>query len=120
MCKVYVALLKRRLAAANDADLRNTQYSFRANHSTIQPLFILRKLQDYSLKTGQLMHVFMLDWKMAFDKVDHESMCIAIERLGAHRHYVDFVRDLYKDQTFNALGNLACRAPPHRKPAHRN
>ena len=113
--KVYAALLQRRLAAAHDADLRATQYGFRANRSTLQPLFILRRLQDYSLKTGQPMHILLLDWKMAFDKVDHESMCIAIERLGVHRHYVDIIRDLYKDQTFNTLGmqGSTAQAKPH-------
>ena len=113
--KVYAALLQRRLAAAHDADLRATQYGFRANRSTLQPLFILRRLQDYSLKTGQPMHILLLDWKMAFDMVDHESMCIAIERLGVHRHYVDIIRDLYKDQTFNTLGmqGSTAQAKPH-------
>ena len=113
--KVYAALLQRRLSAAHDADLRATQYGFRANRSTLQPLFILRRLQDYSLKTGQPMHILLLDWKMAFDKVDHESMCIAIERLGVHRHYVDIIRDLYKDQTFNTLGmqGSTAQAKPH-------
>ena len=113
--KVYAAMLQRRLAAAHDAELRSTQYGFRANRSTLQPLFILRRLQDYSLKTGQPMHILLLDSKMAFDKVDHESMCIANERLGVHRHYVDITRDLYKDQTFNTLGmqGSTAQAKPH-------
>ena len=49
------------------------------------------------------MHVVLLDWKMAFDKEDHESMCIAIERLGVHRHYIQVIRDLYAGQSFTTL-----------------
>ena len=113
--KIYAALLQRRLSAEHDHVLRETQYGFRANRSTLQPLFILRRLQDYSLKTGQPMHVVLLDWKMAFDKVDHESMCIAIERLGVHRHYIEIIKDLYEGQSFTTLGMQGSKdtATPH-------
>ena len=39
--KIYAALLQRRLSVAHDHVLRETQYGFRANRSTLQPLFIL-------------------------------------------------------------------------------
>ena len=41
---------------------------------------------------------------MAFDKVDRESIFIALERLGVHRQYVDVIRDLYSGQTFITKG----------------
>ena len=48
--KVYAALLQKRLASEHDTHLRQTQYGFRAERSTRQPLFIIRRAQDYSLK----------------------------------------------------------------------
>ena len=59
------------------------------------------------------MHVVLLDWKMAFDKVDHESMCIAIERV--HRHYIEIIKDLYEGQSFTTLGMQGSKetATPH-------
>ena len=44
--KVYAALLQRRLARAHDHHLRTTQYGFRRDRSTRDPLFILRRAQD--------------------------------------------------------------------------
>ena len=49
--KLYAALLQKRLAKAHDEHLRGTQYGFRVHRSTKDPLFILRRLQDYSFKT---------------------------------------------------------------------
>ena len=61
------------------------------------------------------MHVVFLNWKMAFGKVDHVSMCIAIERLGIHRHFVEIIKDLYSGQSFNTLGMQGSQetATPH-------
>ena len=52
---------------------------------------------------------------MAFDKVDHKSMAIALQRLGGHRQYVDIIIDLYKDQIFTVKGfqNDSITATPH-------
>ena len=113
--KIYAALLQKRLARAHDQHLRGTQYGFRVQRSTRDPLFILRRLQDYSLKTGRSFQLLFLDWRMAFDKIDHESMLIALERLGVHRHYVDIVSDLYTAQVFHTRGRLGevKQAIPH-------
>ena len=102
--KLYASLIQKRLAASHDHQLRATQYGFRARKSTKDPLFILRRAQDFSLKTGSALYLLFLDWKMAFDKVDRESMFIALERLGVHRQYVDVIRDLYSGQTFITKG----------------
>ena len=113
--KIYAALLQKRLAKAHDHQLRSTQFGFRANRSTQQPLFVLRRLQDLALKTGSPFQLLFLDWRMAFDKVDHDSMIIALERLGVHRQYVDIIRDFYTNQTFYTRGPFGdtAKATPH-------
>ena len=113
--KIFAALIQKRLALAHDAQLRPTQYGFRSSRSTKDPLFILRRAQDLSLKTGTPICLLFLDWKMAFDKVDHRSMLIALERLGVHRHYVELIQHLYEDQTFVVKGynGEETKATPH-------
>ena len=113
--KFYASLLQIRLAAAHDHHLRDTQYGFRAARSTSDPLFILRRAQDLSIKTDLPLCLLFLDWKMAFDKVDHRSMALALQRLRVHRHYVDAIGDLYTDQTFTVKGfqNGSITATPH-------
>ena len=113
--KVYTAMLQKRSASEHDNHLRETQYGFRANRSTQDPLFIIRKAQDLSIKTGSPLHFLFLDWKMAFDKVDLESMLIALERLGVHRHYLEVMKDLSTSQTFTVKGfrGGSVTATPH-------
>ena len=105
--KIYAALLQKRLAAAHDHSIRPTQFGFRAKKSTSDPTFILRRLQDYSAKTGQPVHVLFLDWKQAFDKVNHQVLLIALRRLGVHPHYLDILKDLYTSPEFCTQGYSA-------------
>ena len=113
--KVYAALTQVRLAGSHDHNLGPTQYGFRAGRSTKDPLFILRRAQDYSLKTGRALHFLLLDWKMAFDKVNHQPIYIALEPPGVHRHCIDIIEDLYTDQTFQvqAFQGQTTQAKPH-------
>ena len=45
------------------------------------------------------MCLLFLDWKMAFDKVDHRSLELALQRSGVNRHDVETIEDLYQDQS---------------------
>ena len=36
-----------------------------------------------------------LDWRVAFDKVDHDSMPIALQRFGIHQHYIHIIKGVY-------------------------
>ena len=92
--KIYDALLQIRLAAEHVHHLRDTQYGFRAARSTQDPSFILRRAQDLSIKTRLPFCLLFLDWRMAFDKVDHRSMAIALQRLEVHRQYVHIIVEI--------------------------
>ena len=37
----------------------------------------------------------LLDWEKAFDKVQHDKLYIAMERLGFSKHYIDVIEDYY-------------------------
>ena len=107
MYKIYAALLQKRLANAHDHLIRETQYGFRAHRSTKEPIFIIRRYQDYSAKTGHPAHLLFLDWKQAFDKIDHRSLLTALKRFGIHQHYLDIIRDIYTDPKFCTQGYSA-------------
>ena len=113
--KVYAAMIQDRLSSRYDKRLRKTQYGFRKERSTAQPLFILRRLQDYAARTGTPFHCLFIDWKQAFDKLDHSSMLIALQRLGVHQHYLDIVQDICTDPTFYTVGmrGQKSQATPH-------
>ena len=113
--KLYAAMIQSRLSNSYDDRIRSTQFGFRKNRSTADPLFILRRLQDYSSRTGTPFHCLFIDWKQAFDKIDHSAMIIALRRLGLHPHDIEVIRDIYTDPTFYTLGINGDRvsATPH-------
>ena len=80
--KIYSAMLQTRLAMCFDSRLRSTQYGFRSKRSTTQPLFILRRAMEWSTMTNTPLHLLFLDWKQAFDSLDHTAMLHALERFG--------------------------------------
>ena len=80
-----------------------SQYGFRQGRSTIHPLFILRRLQDYSSRTGTPFHCLFIDWKQAFDKLDHDSLLIALRRMGIHEQYITLIQDIYTSPTFHTI-----------------
>ena len=86
MYKIYAALIQRRLAKAHDHLIRDPQYGFRAHRSTKEPIFIIRRYQDYSAHPAHPAHFLLLDWKQAFDKIDHRSFFVALKRFGIHQH----------------------------------
>ena len=102
--KLYASMLQTRLSDGYDDRLRRNQYGFRKGRGTDNPLFMLRRLQDYSLRTGTPFHCLCVDWKQAFDKVDHQSMLTAIRRLGGHEHYIEIISDVYTNPTFHTIG----------------
>ena len=80
--KIYAAMLQKRLSAHIEPRLRATQFGFRAHKGTKQPLFILRRAMEWSLMTATPLHVLSLDWKQAFDSLDHTAMITALKRFG--------------------------------------
>ena len=79
------------------------------------PFSFLEEPKIILKKTGHPLHFVFPDWKMAFDKVNHQAMHIAPERLGVDRHYIDIIEDLYTDQTFQVKGfqGQTTQAKPH-------
>ena len=54
----------------------------------------------------------LLDWEKAFDKVQHDKLYIAMERLGFSQHYVDVIRNCYSNPIFyvrNGYGHSDCK-----------
>ena len=113
--KLYASMVQHRMAVAYDDRIRSNQYGFRKNRGTENPLFILRRLQDYSSRTGIPFHCLFIDWKQAFDKVDHAAMLTATTRLGVHEQYVSIIKDSYTNPTFHTVGlnGEKSQATPH-------
>ena len=102
--KLFAAMLQARLAKQHDEQLRSTQYGFRAGRGTSHPLFILRRALEWAEMTSNPMYFLMLDWKQAFDSIDHNSMLIALQRFGLCDRSLRIIRSIYSDPTFFTAG----------------
>ena len=61
--KLYAAILQKRLAAGLDDKIWETQYGFRKQRSTAQPLFATRRLQDQAEAKGNKLFPVFSDWE---------------------------------------------------------
>ena len=102
--KIYATMLQRRLAGNIESRLRPTQYGFRAGKGTRQPLFILRRAMEWSLMTTTPLYILSLDWRQAFDSLDHTAMLEALSRFGLSDKMIAAVAAIYEAPTFQTRG----------------
>ena len=53
-------------AGSHGQNIGEGQFGFRRARSTSQPLYILRRLQDYAEAGGESLYLTVLDWKKCF------------------------------------------------------
>ena len=80
--------------------LTQTQYGFRPSRSTSHALFLTRRMQDIAEQQGSNLIITFLDWKQAFDKVQHDKLYIALNRLGIHNHFIQVIKNCYRNPCF--------------------
>ena len=102
--KVFAAMLQTRLARQREEHLRKTQYGLRAGRGASHPLHILRRSMEWSEMTNTPLYYLFLDWKQAFDSIDHNSMMIALRRFGVSDRSHNIISTLYQDPTFFTTG----------------
>ena len=98
--KVFAAMLQIRLSKSHEKHLRETQYGFRACRGTTAPLHILRRAMEWSEMTANPLYFLFLDWKQAFDSIDHNAMLVALRRFGVSNKALDIIGSIYQDPTF--------------------
>ena len=102
--KVYAAMIQTRLATSFDNKLRNTQSGFRAGRGTRHPLFTLRRAMEWAEMTNHNLYCLFLDWKQAFDSIDHTAMLEALRRFGLSEKMISTIQAIYSSPTFQTKG----------------
>ena len=93
-------MIRKRLADIVDPHISNTQFGFRAHRSTTHALFVARRLQDIGEQSGDNVVLTLLDWEKAFDKVAHNRMLEALERLNLPQKFLRVIGSLYNNPSF--------------------
>ena len=109
MYRLYASVLKYRLQSLVEPFLRPTQYGFKPKRSTSQPIFILRRIIEKFERSGDSLHLLFLDWKKAFDSVNHIAVLKALQFFQVPEPLINAIMSLYTSISFNVKGSFAHR-----------
>ena len=100
--KVFGAMMKRRLLDAGvDDQLLPSQFGFRANRSTEDAIFIVRRrIELASARKNGRLSLLALDWKRAFDSVNITSLGDALRRFGIPQAFINLVLNFMRNRKF--------------------
>ena len=98
--KIFASLIQSRLSGSSEPKLRKTQYGFRAGRSTTHPLFILCRAMEWAQMTEKPLQLLFLDWRQAFDSLDHTAMVKALSRFGVALNFIALIDAFYKSPVF--------------------
>ncbi len=93
--KIIAALIKERLDVGLDFFNTKTQYGFRTGKSTAQAIFLARIILDISEQEGSNLSMILLDWEKAFDKISHEKLIEALERVNIPKNLLNLISNIY-------------------------
>ena len=71
---------------------------------------------DKAERAGTPLHVILLDWEKAFDKITHSSLFKTLERFDIDPHLINLVKGLYNNPTFTVTEHGKHRTPTDRTP----
>ena len=82
--KVLLKVVVRRLSAYCEAKglLPEEQCEFRPNRSTVDMMFVVRRLQEIGRKTGASLFMCFIDLQKAYDTVDRTLLWQVLTRIG--------------------------------------
>ena len=98
MCKNFTNILINRLNEWTEkySVIHERQAGFRRNYSTIDNIFTLQSLvQKHISKKGGRFYCIYIDYKKAFDSVNHDRLWDALERKGISGYFLNFWKFLY-------------------------
>ena len=70
---------------------------------TTHPLFILRWAMERAEMTANPLYFLFLDWRQAFDSIDHNSMLVALQRFGISSRALHIISSIHKAPRFTLV-----------------
>jgi len=97
--KLFARLLYARLAPILDAEQCADQAGFRRDYSTVDHLFTFSQLREKSEEYQLSLWCAAIDFKKAFDTIDHNALWEALVHQNVPPMYVRLLQQLYQDQS---------------------
>ena len=96
---IFTTILKRRIlqwAETNDK-FNGTQFGFRKNRRTMDPIFITNTVAEKAKKLKQPMFVAFIDFAKAFDSVHHQLLWMKLSALGFSTKMLKILQNMYSN-----------------------
>ena len=100
MPKIIAAIIQLRISTGLDHHLQSTQYGFRKKRGTADALQYIRRMVGKGEARQNKTLLVLLDWEKAFDKIRHEMLIDALERMNIPGRLVNLIKSMYTNPTF--------------------
>ena len=91
--KVLLKIVALRLGSylERERSLSESQCGFRPGRSTVDMMFVVRRLQELGRKEGVPLYTCFVDLQKAYDSVNRSLLWVVLARFGMHPVMVDIV-----------------------------
>jgi len=96
--KIFSGIINNRLSnwAEDNNKIDESQSGFRKGYSTVDNIFCLHAMvQKYLSKRGGRFYCIYVDFRRAFDKINHSKLFIFLERKDFHGNFLRILKALY-------------------------
>ena len=112
--KVLAQILQRRISRYAEESIfneRSGQWGFRSEKSTLQPISIVRRLQEHTKEKGRQLHLAFLDIVKAYDTVNREAMWKVMHRFGLPKKIINLTKSFHQGQHGRIIQNSRLSEP---------
>ncbi len=95
--KIFFRIILNRIQHLIDNRLLEVQYGFRANRSTIDPIFILRMIMEKMREFNKSLFICFVDITKTYDSVNRELLWKVCRKYGISEKLVRMLRMLYNN-----------------------
>ena len=99
--KVILQVIMLRIRNKILPEISTEQYGFMKDKGTKNAIFVLLMLSEPAIQTQQTMYLYFIDWKKAFDSVNHEKLLQLLNKIGIDNKDLRLILALYCEQTAN-------------------
>ena len=99
--KLLTKVLNNRLTFWSDTYdiISNSQAGFRKGRGTIDNIFIIQSIVDYSLEQGKRVYCAFIDFREAFDYLNRDCLWFKLLKSGIRGNMYDIIKHMYEETT---------------------
>lgn len=99
MYKIFSKMILNRITKIMDEQQPIEQAGFRAGFSTVDHMHVIKQLIEKCQEYGKALYIAFVDYRKAFDSINHDSLWQALIQQGVPKKYVRIIKNIYENST---------------------